>query len=162
MLTAEIVRRLIDYDPHSGGMWWRVDRHGKARAGMRATRLKGDGYLQVKVCGRLYAAHRVAWLHFYGVWPEGDLDHINGDPADNRITNLRIANDSLNAANRRAHSTSASGIKGVSRLPSGRWRAAITFLGRRHHLGVYDTPDEASSAYFAKARELFGDFARAG
>jgi len=92
--------------------------------------------------------------------PEGkQVDHINGDGLDCRRSNLRIASAAENARNRRPHAGSSVPYKGIGRQ-NRRWFAAITFEGVRLHIGSYATPEEAARAYDAKAKELFGEFAR--
>ena len=95
--------------------------------------------------------------------PRGmDVDHINGNPLDNRKENLRICTRSENCRNRKVRVTSKSGFKGVYRKPSGRYEAYIgnpDVKNRLIHLGTYDTPEEAARVYDAKARKLHGEFA---
>lgn len=88
------------------------------------------------------------------------VDHINGDGLDNRRANMRPATPAQNQQNARGRSDNASGLKGVRRLPSGRWAAHIKAHGRRYHLGVFDTSLEAAMAYDVAAVEHFGAFAR--
>ena len=90
--------------------------------------------------------------------PKGmDVDHINGDPLDNRKENLRICTRSENCRNKKVRADSKSGYKGVEVRPSGRFRAYIGLP--KCNLGTYDTPEEAAIAYDKKAIELFGEFA---
>lgn len=137
------------------------------RSGARKGRLVGSpdrqGYLRVSVAGHRYSAHRIAWAMHYGEQPPALLDHINGDPTDNRIENLRPATHSLNAANMRRHKGKwVSRFKGVSRTPAGRFVAVVCRDGIRRHCGTFDLEEEAHAAYLATARVLFGEYANAG
>ncbi|WP_372356945.1 HNH endonuclease signature motif containing protein [Xanthomonas sp. NCPPB 3443] len=118
------------------------------------------GYVLIKIDGRKYKAHRLAWLYVHGEWPAGDLDHINGCPLDNRISNLRIATNPQNQANRRRDRGKET-PKGVRVLPSGRYQARISVNKQLHHLGTFDTAEQAQQAYADAARHYYQDFARA-
>jgi hypothetical protein len=112
------------------------------------------GYQLVCVDGHKYPAHRLAWLIAHGVWPDGQIDHINGNRADNRLENLRDVPRAINAQNqRRAPKNSASGFLGVSRH-NNRWRARITIDKRTVRLGTFDTPHQAYAAYLSAKRQL--------
>lgn len=87
-------------------------------------------------------------------------DHKNGNGLDNRRSNLRAATSTQNLANTRLRRNNRSGFKGVSRTESGRWVARLNIAGRTFRLGKFDTPEAAARAYDAKAREVFGEFAR--
>ena len=87
------------------------------------------------------------------------VDHVNGDGLDNRRTNLRPADHSLNGANRRLGSNNTSGYKGVSRHKT-RWQAVLRAKGQRYYLGSYATAEQAARAYDAAAAEHFGPYAR--
>lgn len=93
--------------------------------------------------------------------PEGmSTDHINGDKLDNRRSNLRICSTSSNMRNRGKQNNNTSGYKGVFwSIPAGRWRAQIVVNKKSIHLGLYDTTEEAASAYNVAAKEYFGEFA---
>lgn len=148
------------YNPEDGTFTRLVSGHGK-HAGEIAGTVAANGYCFVMVKGRQYLAHRLAWLYVNGAFPEGDIDHINGDKRDNRISNLREATRSQNMCNRRAKPNSRSGIKGVHWHPQARrWRSAIAINGKSKHLGYFDTIDEARDAYAAAAQAVHGDFAR--
>lgn len=121
------------------------------------------GYLCGTInCKRLFA-HRVAWAIFHGEWPELSIDHIDGNPQNNRISNLRLATVSENNRNRGKNRLNKSGYKGVSYLPRRKkWRATIMIPGERVKLlGVFETPQEAHIAYRDAADKYHGNFARA-
>lgn len=101
--------------------------------------------------------HRLAWLYVHGEWPTEQIDHINQNPVDNRIANLRPADKSQNVQNIDA-AYGSSGYRGVSfdsRCGDGNsWRARIMVDGKSHSLGYYATAEEAHDAYLAAKREL--------
>lgn len=155
-LDAVRLRSLLEHDPTTGMFRWRVDRGGTARKGRVAGKLRNDGYIDIKVDGQLYLAHRLAWLYVNGEWPSNELDHRNRCRSDNRFENLRLSNDSLNQANRPYPSTL--GLpRGVSRQTNGRYKASISRGSRKQALGTFDTPQEAHAAYLTAARAAFGD-----
>lgn len=165
IITAAEARELLAYDPDTGILTWRVSR-GRMRAGQEAGSLspQGKGHRRnVSVNGRSYKAHRLAWLIVHGEWPEGRLDHRNGDASKNRLGNLRPATQQQNMRNRRAGSHNESGLKGVSKAKSSksdRWYARIDIGGQVKCLGSYGSPEEAHEAYLKAEAEHFGDFAR--
>jgi hypothetical protein len=106
-----------------------------------------------------YSAHRLAWLYVYGEWPSDQIDHINRNRSDNRIANLRIATPTQNQANRSVCKRNTTGFKGVTVDPrTGRFRAKIRVNGKRTHIGVFDSAEEAGAAYVAASRRVYGDF----
>jgi len=153
------VNELLSYDPLTGVLRWKV-RRGSAAAGKIAGTINSNGHRQVAVDGTLYLAHHLASLLMKGVWPETMIDHRNLDRDDNRWRNLREANRSQNAANSSVRTNNKLGVKGVVQLPSGRFQAAIRIKGKQIYLGSFDTIEEAGQAYAAKAREVYGEFAR--
>ena len=160
MLTASRLRELLVYDAETGVFYWRVDletRAGPKMNGKKAGSLNWMGYEKIKIDGTLHSSHRLVWLYTHGEWPEGSLDHIDGNRANNRIGNLRPATRSQNSANRKSHRHIAP-YRGV--MPHGPgFVARIHFKGVRHYLGYFTTKEAARDAYLAKARELHGDFA---
>jgi hypothetical protein len=160
-LTAERLRELLEYDPETGEFRWLRHRARGARAGSPAGYINAVGYRVIMLSQRAYHAHRLAWLYMAGEWPRGDLDHINGDRADNRRSNLRLADRTQNNANARRRSDNTSGHKGVSRHGQcNRWQARIRVRGRTIYLGLHKTQEAAAAAYDAAAREHFGEYAR--
>jgi len=150
----ELLERII-YDPATGIFTWRRDGYRrKVKAGDVAGFDKGNGYWQLSFNKVKYNAHRVAWFYIHGVWPEHDIDHVNGNRADNRIANLRSVTRSVNLQNRRsARKTAKIGLLGVSRCGR-RYYAQISAGGVRYHLGRFDTPELAHAAYVHAKRKL--------
>ena len=147
------MKELLHYDPETGVFVWREWRGGTAFAGTEAGRL-ARGYVGISVDKRRYPAHRLAWLYVTGEWPPQEIDHINGHRADNRWSNLRLADRSVNNQNRRAaHCHSKTGVLGVT-MEAGRYRAAITVGGKTRHIGSYSSADLAHAAYLSAKREL--------
>jgi len=107
--------------------------------------------------GKACRAHRVVWALAHGQWPVDEIDHINGDRADNRLVNLRSVTGAENKRNKRTPSNNKSGAVGVFWLRDNKtWRAAIRVAGRQTHIGCYATFDEAVSA--RKAAEVEHDY----
>lgn len=154
-LTAERVRELLHYDPETGVFTWRVSGRGPAKVGSIAGTIHtSKGYRNIWVGGN-YKAHRLAWLYVHGVWPEGQIDHINHIKDDNRIANLREVTNGQNMQNRPHQRNSPSGFKGVlGRTRSGRWPAKIAANGKQYWLGMFDSPEQAYAAYCEAAARL--------
>lgn len=152
----------INYDPETGFCYSK--KSGK-RIGTQWNYRKysGNWTVSVKVRGRYknLALHRVAWFLSYGAWPKEFIDHINCDPSDNRLFNLREADKTQSQGNKRPMNPT-SGLKGVYSVKGypDRWRAAITKNKKQVHLGTFPTKEAASQAYEAAALEYFGEFAR--
>lgn len=159
MLTAERLRELLKYDPETGLFTWIAFRGSRAPAGGVAGTKHHSGYLQVKIDGRLYLSHRLAWLYMTGEWPAHQVDHDERDGGDNAWAGLRGASSSQNSANRAVQSNNKLGIKGVN-VHRGMFRAGIQVDGKYKHLGYFQTVAEASAAYAVAAKKYFGEFAR--
>lgn len=105
---------------------------------------KSDGRVIIQIDGVEYKAHRLAWLMYYGSEPEGEIDHINRDPSDNRIENLRCVTHAENMYNRGVHKNNTSGTPGVRwHKTTSRWKVEIGVDGRLLSVGYYKTKEEA-------------------
>ena len=120
------------------------------------TAVTSNGYKVGEICGERHRAHRVIWAMMNGRWPESDIDHINGDRKDNRISNLRDVPNCENARNQRLHVTNTSGHAGVTfHKKSRKWLAQIIYQGQHHYLGVFHNLEDAVTARKAAA-DAFG------
>lgn len=127
---------------------WAANKWNSRYAGKPAlTKVLTGGYLGGSIFNRGVRAHRVAWAMFYGKWPEGEIDHINGNPADNRITNLRDVSHAVNMRNQRRYSNSSSGVIGVCwQANVSKWSAEIQCDGVREKLGFFVDFEDAVAA----------------
>ena len=155
ILTQARLRELLYYDPDTGIFTGKTKR-GRFRAGTAMCTLGVNGRIQLHIDHKKHFAHRLAWLYVEGVWPSHEIDHINGVPTDNRISNLREATTKQNGENRGKQSNNTSGYKGVTwSNKSQKWQAQICHNGIRKYLGVFVDPKAAHEAYLAVAGELF-------
>lgn len=158
-----MLRQLFDYDPESGALFWRyrpdsmftdgkqAAAHNAAiwngkNAGNPACSKSAAGYLETSIWSRRVYAHRVIWKLVHGV-DAADIDHVNGDRADNRLSNLRNVSHAANGKNMKVRKNNTSGVMGVrweERL--GKWHARIMPGRRNIHLGVFDSFDDAVAA----------------
>lgn len=161
MIAVERLRELLEYDPATGDLIWRVSRGNGVRGAVAGRVRASDGYRDLGIERKYYMAHRIVWALCKGEMPDGILDHIDGDRLNNRIENLRLSDNSLNQANAKPRRNS-SGLKGVTWQKSNKkWQASIKVRGKSIYLGSYDTPEEAHQKYIEAARAHFGEHARA-
>ena len=159
---ARYVRKVLTYDPFTGKFHWRVRRSAKL-AGSLAGSIHAEGYCYISVDRRRLLAHRLAWLYIYNCFPKNEIDHINSNPSDNRLENLREATSAENKANSRLRKNNTTGYKGVSFIKSRRrWVAQIAFNKSYRHLGYFNNPRSAYRAYCQAAKDTFGEFVNLG
>lgn len=151
-VTAAFVRAVLDYDLDTGIFRWRArtpsehySEHAcrvlNARdAGNIAGVLQPQNYLRVQMLDRKYLLHRLAVLHVTGQWPLGEVDHIDGNPQNNRWENLRVVSRAENRRNAARRKDNPSGVTGVAKvIGSHKWRACIRYQGKLVLLGRFDT-----------------------
>jgi hypothetical protein len=140
------LQALFTYDDIAGVLRYATDRGGM-KTGDPAGYTDAYGYRRVYISGKNYAEHRLIWEFVYGLPPTKQLDHIDGDKQNNRISNLREVTPTENSQNRRqARIDSTSGVIGVG-LHQGKWRARIRVDKKRIELGSFDSLEDASAAY---------------
>lgn len=155
-VSALRLRELFSYDPNTG-----VIAHGplcskRHMIGKQVKNCSAKGYLRAYVDGEYMYAHRVAWAHYYGEWPNGQIDHIDGNRGNNAISNLRDVSPEINAQN--LHNPKRNNLKsrflgvGATRT-KGKFHSMIQFGNTVKYLGRFDSEEEASAAYVAAKRK---------
>jgi hypothetical protein len=109
---VEVLNELLDYNPDTGILSYKVSRGGHIMKGKEAGNKTPRGYRQIKIGGISYQAHRIIWKMMYGDEPDGDkvIDHINQVKNDNRVCNLRLISKSENNINGGAGKPGPTGI----------------------------------------------------
>ncbi len=159
MITQDRLKEVLSYDPDAGTFAWIVTRRG-LKSGSAAGGARPDGYVRICVDGKLYYAHRLAFLFMEGKWPDDIIDHANGNPSDNRWVNLRAATQTQNLGN--TAKRKSRGYKGAYfQKEKMKWRAVIQIDRKQRSLGLFDSELEAHAAYCEAAAHYFGKFARA-
>ena len=147
-LTLRQLKSVIHYDPWTGIFTWIAFVNGRVQIGARAGTRRPDGYLRLRLDGQNYLCHRLAWFYVYGRWPEAELDHANHDRSDNRIANLREASREQNTQHARRRKDNKIGFIGVYfHAQTRKFGAQYQTNGKRFHLGLFSTAQEASDAY---------------
>ena len=160
-LTQTRLRRLLCYNPFSGNFIWKRSGHGihmGTIAGTIAHRSLDHQYRHIRIQGRRYRAHRLAFLYIRGRWPRG-IDHKDRNGLNNSWTNLRECTRSQNQANRGVQRNNKLGIKGVFKTRYGKFRATVRKNGKPIYSSNHDTLDAAALAYKRAAQKYYGKFA---
>jgi hypothetical protein len=163
MLTQSEVKELVEYNPETGDFTWLKYRAHNARAGSKVGSITNMGYMETRVSRKKFLLHRLAWLYMTGSLPKNGIDHINGNPLDNRWANLREATVKQNNINCKIKKSNKCGFKGVCfHNQMKKWRANIRINGVQTHLGLFDTPEKAHQAYCEAAMRVHKEFANFG
>lgn len=143
MLTQDRLKELLHYDPETG----EFKRLNGKFAHRRIGHINKFGYICIYVHDKVYKAHRLAFLFMTGSFPLFDVDHIDGNPSNNKWHNLRDVETLINCQNRRKpQKNSSCKTLGVS-FRFGKYTAQIRVNKKSIHLGTFLTCDEASNAY---------------
>lgn len=158
------LREWLRYDAETGDFFWLKCSGRKMQPGKRAGWTTANRYVAITLLGQQMQAHRLAWLFANGEDPgELEIDHINSNRSDNRISNLRLATSLDNSRNTRKLEGTTSKYKGVSWYKRKRkWVAQIRINGASKHLGYFRDEEQAHYAYCAAAARYFGEFANFG
>jgi len=146
ILTQDRLKELLQYDADTGVFTYKIKRL-RCEVGAVAGTRDNHNYLLCSIDGKIYKLHRLAWLYVYGHWPDNQIDHIDHNPSNNAIANLRDVSSAKNHQNRSRKTKSTSGHLGVSwHKINKRWQAAIVLKGKSIHLGQYTDLDAAIAA----------------
>lgn len=137
---------------------WKETASNRNPAGNIAGVIRPDGHYIVRLKGCSYRCSRIIWSMFHGQIPEGlEIDHKDGNPSNNMVSNLRPCTSSQNKANTKIRADNTSGIKGVDFLERlGKWRVRVG----TNHYGLFDNLVEAVEKRNIVFLEQFGEFAR--
>lgn len=147
-ITQEILHKYLRYDEETGELYNKISRGSRAMAGSKCGSYDcSTGYMQMKFNGKLTTFQRFVWMYHHGEWPNGEIDHINGDQLDNRIENLRVVSKQENARNTGKRVNNTSGIIGVSfDKTRNKWLAGITVNYKHVGLGRFENKEDAIRA----------------
>lgn len=160
-ITQTYLKEILDYD-QEGYLVWKVKKAPWIEIGSRAGNLRREGYTRICINQKNHYLHRLVWIWHYGELPKCDIDHIDGNPSNNKIENLRLATRSQNMYNAvKKKQVTSSKYKGVCFIKrSNKWRALINFEKTTISMGHFLTELEAAKAYNDGAIKYFGKFAR--
>jgi hypothetical protein len=132
----------LQYDPETGIITWIQAKNNRIKVGQIAGTINHTGYLHIRLDGKLYQAHRLAWFLYYGKWPTNHIDHINGIKTDNRINNLRDVTRSENQLNRKGHRDKTYKYYNFHKQIN-KWQVQKRIEGKQKHLGCFETEELA-------------------
>lgn len=160
--SIDYLRAIFDYCPECGILRWKHREDVKANVNSRfvgqVVGNYGSNGLTVRINYQSYSVHRIIYMIMAGevLLEDEEIDHIDGNNANNSWSNLRKATRSQNTANRGVQINSRTEIKGVGLLPNGKYRARIDGA----HLGCFDSKEEAINAYNVAANQIYGEYGR--
>lgn len=164
MITQRDLKEILGYDPETGIFIWKKQLAPRGKVGSVAgcpdKNGRCAGRVSIRIHGKLYLAHRLAWFYVYGEWPKL-IDHIDGNPSNNRISNLRLATNAQNGWNSGPRSHNTSGFKGV-RYDATRkkWSARLCVNGEFVLTKRFSRKQDAIDAVKRAIEQYHGEFAR--
>lgn len=158
-VPIETLHERLSYNPETGIFTWKISNQWVKKGTQAGTICLG--YVKISINKIIIPAHRIAWAMTYGVWPDKEIDHVNGIRSDNRIENLREASRQQNCLNRSKATNNKSGYKGVSwHNVAQKWQTHISIAGKSIYLGLFEDKRDAFNAYNEAAEKAYGVFKR--
>lgn len=153
-IDVDYLRSVLVYDPDTGIFTWKIRSTRKDLIGKPAGNVRKRGYVLIAIHNKKRLAHRLAWLYMTGKEPSFHIDHKNGNPTDNRFSNLREVNRFGNLQNMRGPTKrNKSGYLGVC-FHEGKWLVQIMHFGEKIREWGYKTPEEAYVRYLELKRQI--------
>lgn len=150
------IHKKLEYNSLTGEFRW-------IKSGRVAGYIREDGYKFIRFCGKLYRAHRLAWYFVYGYFPEKEIDHIDGNPRNNIISNLRECSSTQNKYNTKIRKDNTSGVKGIHWYKKyAKWQVNINYDKNRKCIGYFDNLFDACCAIFSARNKYHGEFMNHG
>jgi len=142
-ITQRELKKILRYNPKKGELFWKIANSRCIKIGQEAGCVStNDGYCYIGINGEIYKRSRLIWIYVHGNIPEGDVDHINHNRSDDRLSNLRVVTHQDNCKNQRRRITNTSGVMGVCRH-NNKWLVYIEISGNRKYLGHHTVFAEA-------------------
>lgn len=156
-MNQDLLHELFEY--RDGELYWKINK-GRARIGMLASNKRPDGYARVGIDGKRYFAHRLIFLMQHGYLPEF-IDHIDGNPSNNQLDNLRAATHQQNLYNTKLSTRNNSGTKGIHwHKLSKKWRVILSIGGKKQHIGLFEDKELADLVSIEARDKYHKEFAR--
>jgi hypothetical protein len=150
------LKKWLWYDQETGVFLWKISPVAKIKPWQCAGKITRTGYVRIGLQKKTYAAHRLAWLYVYGFYPENYIDHIDGNPKNNQIKNLRTATNKQNQENQKQNAKNTTGYRGVTfNKKANKYQVQIGHNGKLIYCGLFDTVDEAADFAKAKRKSLY-------
>jgi hypothetical protein len=157
-MTQDEAHQLWRYS--QGKLYWLIAPNPRTKIGDEAGCVHGNGYREVGIRKKIYGVHRIVFLMFHGYIPK-QVDHIDGNPLNNNVENLRAANSSTNGFNRKISVNNSSGVKNVSLCKAiGKWKVSLLCDGISYYYGAFSSLADAETMATRARLQLHGDFAR--
>lgn len=158
IISLKDAHRKYFYNPENGEIRSKIQLGKKIKpntvmGSIRFMKETGRYYRIINTNGRMVRSHRLAWFMFYGEWPKLQIDHINGDGLDNRISNLRDVTHAENGRNIKLKKNNTTGVCGVS-FQANRYQAEIWYERKKYYLGRFKTLEEAAEVRKSFEREF--------
>jgi hypothetical protein len=157
-LDIQRIRTVLDYNEKTGEFTWKLLSCDEKKGNI-TTFSSESKYMFIRIGENLYNCARLAWMYYYGVEPNGDIDHIDGNRSNNSISNLRDIPHSINSLIRQIKSNNTSGSIGVRwRKDRNKWQARIKVNGIEKHLGHFDDKNDAVKIYEEYKKNILNEY----
>lgn len=160
-ISRKELKKVLHYNPETGIFTWRVATARKITVGDRAGTITVHNARAIRVKNILKYEHHWAFFYMTGRFPKKQVDHINGDPSDNRFCNLRLVSASQNLFNTKIQKRNKTGVKGVwFDAPRQKYQVYVRINNRQIRLGWHDNIFDAAASAISGRLKYHGEYAR--